>query len=214
MTFNRRDLLRMSSSSLALTGIGQVMVSFVPGATQAAAPTSDLSSYDAMGLAELLRTKQITPREVIEDTVRKIEAINPKLNAVIHKTYESAREQASQPLGDGSFAGVPLLVKDNATIAGVLLTQGSRALRGNVPDKTAPGSSSSVSRTCPRWASSMAPKTYSMGRRTILGISIAVPVDQAAVPLRASPQGSCRSPTARMGVVPSECRPRTAAYLV
>src|SRR5215469_10669797 len=103
-----------------------------------AAPAADLSSYDAMGLAELLRTKQITPREVIEDTVRKIEAINPKLNAVIHKTYESAREQASQPLGDGPFAGVPLLVKDNATIAGVQLTQGSRALRGNVPDKTAP----------------------------------------------------------------------------
>src|SRR5215467_841471 len=127
----------MSSSSLALTG-GHVMASFVPGATQAAAPAADLSSYDAMGLAELIRTKQITPREVIEDTVRKIEAINPKLNAVIHKTYESAREQALQPKGEGPFAGVPLLVKDNATIAGVQLTQGSRALRGNVPDKTAP----------------------------------------------------------------------------
>ena len=138
MAFNRRDLLRMSSSRLALTGIGQVMASFVTGATQAAAPSSDLSSYDAMGLAELLRTKQITSREVIQDTIRKIEAINPKLNAVIHKTYDSAREQALQPLGDGPFAGVPLLVKDNATIAGVQLTQGSRALRGNVPDKTAP----------------------------------------------------------------------------
>jgi amidase len=138
MAFNRRDLLRMSSSSLALTGIGQAMASFVAGATQAAAPTSDFSSYDAMGLAGLLRTKQITPLEVIEDTVRKIEAINPKLNAVIHKTYETAREQASQPLGDGPFAGVPLLVKDNATIAGVQLTLGSRALRGNVPDRTAP----------------------------------------------------------------------------
>src|SRR5262252_5658064 len=138
VAINRRDLCRMSSSSLALTGMGHAMSSFVPGTSQAAAPTADLSSYDAMGLAELLRTKQITPLEVIEDTVRKIEAINPKLNAVIHKIYESAREQASQPLGGGPFAGVPLLVKDNATIADVQLTQGSRALRGNVPDKTAP----------------------------------------------------------------------------
>jgi amidase len=138
VAINRRDLFRMSSSSLALTGMAHVMASFVPGATQAAAPSADLSSYDAMGLAELIRTKQITPREVIEDTIRKIEAINPKLNAVIHKIYESAREQALQAKGEGPFAGVPLLVKDNATIAGVQLTQGSRALRGNVPDKTAP----------------------------------------------------------------------------
>src|SRR5262245_17390002 len=103
----------MSSSSLALTGVGPVMASFVPRATRAAIPTSELSSYDSMGLAELIRTKQITPHELIRDTIRKIEAVNPKLNAVIHKTYESALEQASQPLSDGPFAGVPLLVKDN-----------------------------------------------------------------------------------------------------
>src|SRR5713101_2890311 len=110
------------------------------GATQsaAAAPLSDLSSYDAMGLAELIRTKQITPGEVIEDAIRKIEAINPKLNAVVYKTYDRARQRAAAAVADGAFAGVPFLVKDNATIAGVQLIRGSRALRGNVPDKTAP----------------------------------------------------------------------------
>src|SRR5713101_1991031 len=110
------------------------------GATQSAAatPLSDLSSYDAMGLAELIRNKQITPHEVVEDTIRKIEAINPKLNAVIYKTYDRARQRASEPVGGGPFAGVPFLVKDNATIAGVQVTRGSRALHGNVPDKTAP----------------------------------------------------------------------------
>ena len=139
MGFNRRDVLRVSSSSLALMGFGEVLVSLF-GATRAAtaAPISDVSSYDAMGLAELIRTKQITPRELIEDTIRKIEAVNPKLNAVIYKTYDRARQRASEPLGDGPFAGVPFLVKDNATIANVQLTRGSRALRGNLPDKTAP----------------------------------------------------------------------------
>jgi amidase len=91
-----------------------------------------------MGLAELVRRKEITPNEVLEDTIRKIETVNPKLNAVIYKTYDRARQRAAEPVGNGAFAGVPLLVKDNATIAGVRLTRGSRAQRDNVPDSTAP----------------------------------------------------------------------------
>src|SRR5258708_25578002 len=94
--------------------------------------------YDAVGLAMLVRTKQVTPGELVEETIRKIEAINPKLNAVIYKVYERARERAAAALGNGPFAGVPFVVKDNATIAGIRLTRGSRAQRDNVPDKTAP----------------------------------------------------------------------------
>ena len=103
-----------------------------------AIPCGDLSSYDAIGLAELIRAKLITPKEVIEDTIRKIEAVNPKLNAVICKTYDRAWRAASGPLGESPLAGVPFLVKDNATIAGVALTRGSRALKHNVPETTAP----------------------------------------------------------------------------
>jgi amidase len=99
---------------------------------------SQLSSYDATGLASLIGSKQVTASEVIEDTIGKIESINSKLNAVIYKTYDRARQQASQSVGDGPLAGVPFLVKDNATIAGIRLTRGSRALRGNIPEKTAP----------------------------------------------------------------------------
>jgi amidase len=110
----------------------------IPDNTGVAAPWSDLSSYDAVGLAELIRSRQITPAELIEDTIGKIEAINPKLNAVIYKTYERAFERASAPLGDGPLAGIPILVKDNATIAGIRLTRGSRALRDYVPNQTAP----------------------------------------------------------------------------
>src|SRR5258708_3980889 len=72
-----------------------------------AGPLSDLSSYDAMGLADLIRTRQLTPSELAEDTIRKIEAINPKLNAVVYKTYDRARKRASALLGDGPLAGVP-----------------------------------------------------------------------------------------------------------
>jgi Asp-tRNA(Asn)/Glu-tRNA(Gln) amidotransferase A subunit family amidase len=67
-----------------------------PGAAKS---FGDLFAYDVMGLAELIRTKVITPKEVIEDTIRKIEAINPTLNAVICKTYDRARQAASGGLG-------------------------------------------------------------------------------------------------------------------
>ena len=140
MRFNRRDLLRVTSSSLALMGFTEILSSLIVVGKQPAraAPQSDLSSYDAMGLAELIRTKQIAPGDAVEDTIRKIEAVNPTLNAVIYKTYDRARQRTAEPLGDGPFAGVPFVVKDNATIAGIRLTRGSRAQRDNVPDKTAP----------------------------------------------------------------------------
>jgi len=137
MRCNRRDMMGMGSSSLVMAGISQLLNGLVPRVSTAA-PVSDLSAHDAIGLAALIRTKQITPLEAIEETIRKIEAVNPKLNAVIYKTYERARERASRPVSGTPFAGVPLLVKDNATLAGIPSTRGSRALRGNVPDKTAP----------------------------------------------------------------------------
>jgi amidase len=114
------------------------MTSLGPNVVRADRSASDLASYDAVGLAELIRTEQITPGEAVEDAIRKIEAINPKLNAVIFKTYDRARRCVSGAVSDGPFAGVPFLVKDNATIAGVRLTRGSQALHDNVPDKTAP----------------------------------------------------------------------------
>jgi hypothetical protein len=119
MQFNRRELLSVSSSTFALMGFTEILSSLIVGGNQPvrAAPRSDLSSYDAMGLAELIRTKQIAPGDAVEDTIRKIEAVNPTLNAVIYKTYDRARQRTVEGVGNGPFAGVPFLVKDNATIA-------------------------------------------------------------------------------------------------
>jgi len=139
MNPTRRDLAGMSVSALALgafAGLAGLEGSGVRPAT--AAPRTELSSYDALGLAQLIRTNQITAAEAGEDVIRKIEAVNPKLNAVIYTTYERARRRVNEGVGNGSFAGVPILVKDNATIAGVRLTRGSRAFRDNIPEKSAP----------------------------------------------------------------------------
>src|SRR5262249_47816339 len=73
-----------------------------------------------------------------EDTIRRIDAVNPRLNAIIFTTYDRARGRLTDAPLDGPFAGVPFVVKDNATIAGVRLTRGSRALADHVPDGTTP----------------------------------------------------------------------------
>lgn len=99
---------------------------------------SQFSRYDALGLAELVRARQVTPKELFEDAIRRIEALNPKLNAVICKTYDRALRQCTSAMAyDGLFVGVPFLVKDNATIAGVASTLGSRSMVGNIPERTA-----------------------------------------------------------------------------
>jgi amidase len=91
--------------------------------------------YDGLGLAELVRRKQVKPSELAEEAISRIEKLNSKLNAVICKMYGPAREVAERAAADGPFAGVPFLVKDLMTAcAGVPLCNGSRFYRGFVPD--------------------------------------------------------------------------------
>ena len=93
---------------------------------------------DAIALAALIRTRQLSAGEAAEQAIANIEALNPKLNAVICRTYERSPRRGAGSAGGSGLGGVPFLVKDNATIAGVRLTCGSRALRDHVPNATAP----------------------------------------------------------------------------
>jgi amidase len=70
------------------------------------------SEQDALGLAQCVRRKEVTPMELVEECIRRIEALNPRLNAVIHKLYDQARRSATDALPDGPFHGVPFLMKD------------------------------------------------------------------------------------------------------
>jgi amidase len=72
----------------------------------------DYATYDGLGLAALVRKKDVTPAELVEEAINRIEKLNPQLNAVIHKMYDLARQAAAADLPDGSFKGVPFLLKD------------------------------------------------------------------------------------------------------
>jgi amidase len=67
---------------------------------------------DGTGLAELIRMREVSAIEVCEEAVRRAEDLNPKLNAIITKTYDLARLTAQHPPTDAPFSGVPFLLKD------------------------------------------------------------------------------------------------------
>jgi hypothetical protein len=66
--------------------------------------------FDGLGLAELVKKKEVAPAELVEAALQRIEAGNGRINAVVHRMYDSARERAKQP-SSGPFAGVPMLLK-------------------------------------------------------------------------------------------------------
>ncbi|HET6222990.1 MAG TPA: amidase family protein, partial [Dongiaceae bacterium] len=68
--------------------------------------------YDALGLAELIASKQVSASEVLEAAIARIEALNPAINAVVHKMYDEARRSIRAGLPQGPFTGVPFLLKD------------------------------------------------------------------------------------------------------
>ncbi|HYR95106.1 MAG TPA: amidase, partial [Candidatus Binatus sp.] len=72
----------------------------------------DLALLDATAQAELVRRRAVSPRELVDAAIARIEKTNPKLNAVITPLFEKARAAASAGLPDGPFRGVPFVLKD------------------------------------------------------------------------------------------------------
>ncbi len=88
---------------------------------------TDYVSYDATGLAELVRNRSVTPLELVDTAIALTEKHNPALNAVIWTMFDRARDLASNAATDGAFAGVPFLLKDIlGGMAGVPTRDGSR----------------------------------------------------------------------------------------
>lgn len=96
---------------------------------------AEYANYDGLGLAALVRDKQISAAELLEEAIARAEQVNPRINAVVTRMYDQARETVAQ-LPAGPFAGVPFLLKDlQAGYAGVPMAGGSAALRGHVPKR-------------------------------------------------------------------------------
>ena len=86
---------------------------------------------DATDQATLVAKGEVTPSELLEAAIERIERSNPSLNAVVMRWFEHARSVAADPdLPDGPFRGVPFLLKDLYTsFAGQTLSNGNVALK-------------------------------------------------------------------------------------
>ena len=102
----------------------------------------DLVSRNAVELRRMIGTKEISPVELLDACIERIEAINPAVNAITATCYDAAREAAKvaerkvlagEPLG--LLHGLPLGVKDLEDTAGLLTTYGSPISRGHVPSR-------------------------------------------------------------------------------
>ena len=73
----------------------------------------DLGTLDATAQADLVRRRDVTPRELVEAAIDRLDRLNPQLNAVILPALAAARDRVVAPdLPDGPFRGVPFLMKD------------------------------------------------------------------------------------------------------
>lgn len=85
-----------------------------------------LGSADAVGIAERIRSGEISALEAVEAAIGRVEQVDSELNAVVCADFERARKTALDPQ-DGPLAGVPTIVKDNADMAGLPTGHGTSA---------------------------------------------------------------------------------------
>jgi amidase len=88
---------------------------------------ADYLRRSAVQLAELIRSGELSAREVVESSLRRIDELEPTINAFTHVAHDSALTAADEiaPGDPRPFAGVPMAIKDNRAVAGMPLTMGS-----------------------------------------------------------------------------------------
>lgn len=91
-----------------------------------------LGRHDATALARLIRQGEISARDAVSASIQRARAMATRLHGIANPDYENALRQAAHP-GDGVFAGVPTLIKDNTDVKGLPTGHGSLA----VPPKPA-----------------------------------------------------------------------------
>src|SRR5687767_4811880 len=95
----------------------------------------EFERYDGLGLAALVRDRQVSAAEVLEAAVERIDGRDGALNAVIVRLFDDARRRVERGLPDGPFTGVPFLIKDiTVQVAGAVTASGSRLFATAVAD--------------------------------------------------------------------------------
>jgi amidase len=95
---------------------------------------SEYGNYDGIGLADLVRKKQVSAGELLDEAIARTAKVDPDINAVVVKHYDYAQRQIDKGLPDGPFTGVPFLLKDLEMLAGTQTTWGAGLYKDHVCD--------------------------------------------------------------------------------
>jgi Asp-tRNA(Asn)/Glu-tRNA(Gln) amidotransferase A subunit family amidase len=144
---SRRRLLAIAGSGAAGLALASACRGLTDGNGSKPTPSatrSDLYLLSLEDAAKLVAAKQVSPVELTEAALARIEQLQPKLNAFITITGEQARAQARAAESEivagnyrGKLHGIPIAHKDVFDTAGVLTTAGSKVYADRVPDKDA-----------------------------------------------------------------------------
>ncbi len=96
----------------------------------------EYEDFDALGLADLVQRNQVTPDELLEAAIERVEAHNSAVNAVTMKLYDHGKQAIANGLPDGPLRGVPFLMKDlTSAVEGVRMTRGSKFFANTPPSQ-------------------------------------------------------------------------------
>ena len=73
---------------------------------------ADYRKHDALGLAELVKTKKVTAQDLLDAALARMREVNPEINAVVLEHEDVARKAIKDGLPQGPLSGVPYLLKD------------------------------------------------------------------------------------------------------
>ena len=117
----RREILTMAAASITLMKTNTAALEY--------------EKFDGLGLAELVRKKQVTPLELLNAARLRYEAVNPKINAFASLFFDKAEAAIKQGLPDGVFKGVPFALKDlGMNLTGTVTSYGSKVWKNNLAE--------------------------------------------------------------------------------
>src|ERR1700735_1515849 len=136
--WGRRDFLSTAAAAGVVAAAGRSVL--IDQAQAAPGADNDITMKSASELANAIRSKQLSSKAIVEAHLEQIAKVNPKLNAVVQLTADSARKEAEEAdaalaRGEirGPLHGVPMTIKDTLETAGVICTGGTKGRANFIP---------------------------------------------------------------------------------
>ena len=139
----RRDFMRQAGAAAVVGSAlasGAAMTATTPAQAAASSSANEICRMDAVTLAAKIRAKELSPTEVTEAVLTRLDKLNPVLGAFCTPTHDVARQQAKAVEADimagrtvGPLAGVPVGIKDLVETKGIKTTSGSIIYQNYIP---------------------------------------------------------------------------------